>query len=57
VKERVQPIAKAGKKLNATFKNTKFMNTSSGASRPAEEAEGGNREVVRSNLSAFLDSA
>ena len=57
MKERVQPIAKAGKKPNATFKNTKFVNTTSGASRPAEEAEGGSREVVRSNLSAFLDSA
>ena len=57
MKERVQPIAKAGKKPNATFKNTKFVNTSSGPSRPAEEADGGKREVVRSNLSAFLDSA
>ena len=57
MKERVQPIAKAGKKPNATFKNTKFVNTSRGASRTAEEGAGDSREVVRSNLSAFLDSA
>ena len=57
MKERVQPIAKAGKKPNSTFKSTKFVNTNSGASRPAEEGEADSRELVRSNLSAFLDSA
>jgi hypothetical protein len=56
VKERVQPIAKAGKKPNATFKSSKFANTTSG-SLPAEEGEGNRIAQERSNLSAFLDSA
>jgi hypothetical protein len=56
VKERVQPIAKADKKPNATFKSTKSVNTTSG-SLPAEEGEGNRIAQESSNLSAFLDSA
>ena len=56
VKERIQPIAKAGKKPNPTFKSTKFANASSG-SKPAEVDEVNSIVVESSNLSAFLDSA